>query len=125
MSYVKRTVVDVDVADVQKRKKPTKTYVSDGVKGCSPCTSDLTLSRHCHKPYHIVWKWRLCVVLQKFPNIFSILFNFFPKYLRRCLPSSVVQVYVLNVKWSEGTKFSIYRNYSMLIEFQVSVVPRP
>ncbi|XP_065197110.1 SH3 and PX domain-containing protein 2B-like [Sycon ciliatum] len=56
MSYTKRTVTDVHVVDVQKRRRPTKHYV-----------------------------------------------------------------YVISVSWSEGSKFSIFRSYSMLLEFQAKL----
>ena len=34
--------------------------------------------------------------------------------------SPFIQVYVLEVTWSEGTKTVIYRRYSRFFEFQVS-----
>ena len=45
-----------------------------------------------------------------------------PKMIMDLL-SFCIQVYVLEVTWSEGTKTIIYRRYSRFFEFQVSLRP--
>ncbi|ETE69097.1 hypothetical protein L345_05103, partial [Ophiophagus hannah] len=96
------TVLDANVVDVEKRRNPSKHYVSTGV---------------CKEARIAVWSFFLvpCASLYR-RNIFVE-----KKLEIQCLST---KVYIIKVTWSDATCQTIYRRYSKFFDLQMQLLDK-